>query len=73
LVRYCHQEKNLEEGASSSDVIAWCGFIKGIVYFTRISKIIQYLSTGDTWVVDVGLLNHVKNRVYNLSFLISLI
>jgi hypothetical protein len=47
-VRYCHQEKNLEEGISSSGVIAWCGFIKGIVSFTWNSKRVQYSSTVGT-------------------------
>ena len=73
LVRYCHQEKNLEDGTSSSGVIAWCGFIKIIVSFTWIGKIVQYLSTVDSWGVDVSLLNHVKNRVCNLfSYLFTL-
>jgi len=46
LVRCCHLEKNLEEGTSG--VIAWCGFINGIVSFTWISKRVQYSSTVGT-------------------------
>ena len=43
-MRYCHQEKNIDEGTSLNGVIAWCGFINGIVSFTWISKRVQYPS-----------------------------
>jgi hypothetical protein len=36
-----YKGKNLKEKISSSGVIAWCGFIKDIVSFTWINKIVQ--------------------------------
>jgi len=42
MVRYCHQRKNLEKKIFLSSVIAWYGFIKGIVSFTWISERAQY-------------------------------
>jgi hypothetical protein len=40
-MRYCHKEKNLKDKTSSSGVIALCGFIRDIVSFTLINKIVQ--------------------------------
>jgi hypothetical protein len=73
LVMYCHKGKNLKKKTSSSDVIVWYRFIKGIVSFTWISKIVQYSNTVCTSSMDVGLSNHVKNQVCNLSSLFSLL
>jgi hypothetical protein len=43
------KRKNLKERASLSGVIAWCGFINGIISFTRISKRVQYSNMVGTW------------------------
>jgi hypothetical protein len=48
------KRKNLKKRTSSSGVIAWCGFINGIISFTWISKRVQYSSMVGTWGMDVS-------------------